>query len=140
MKGYTEVTVEKALLALETRNKRKDIAVALRDEAIERYATNWKRKANFYQKWSKRKYDTAAKLIYSNHDWWANISLVLRPFIDNEEDYQRVVDHERASYYKEGPIIRNLVNASTSGILLLDNELCEFINKFTMPEEVEDES
>ena len=134
MKGYTEVTVEKALLALENRNKRKDVALTLEEGAIEDFATKRRKEANWF---SRRKLSklTDGQILFESYKTPWDRRLALKEFL-SESGYQIVADFDQNCYREQdqGPKIRHLINASTSGILLLDNELCEFINKFTMVE------
>lgn len=129
MKGYTEVTVSKALKALEVRNKRKDIALMLEKQAIADYATEWKLFSNFFSRWLVNDL-TDYQLLCKHHKSEPTRILALKKYLD-EEEYQKVSDFNGTYWSQQGKAIRQLVNASTSGVLLLDNELCSFINEFS---------
>lgn len=128
MKGYTNVSVDDIKAALDNWKAKYNHGEVIRDKGIELYYEKYYTKGNWFTKLinrSKTPYDFARKRIAMFSVW----NSILGEFLDKEE--LDTLELWSYSLHKEAYIaVKALLNAAASGDILLDNELCWFINKY----------
>jgi len=128
MKGYTNVSVADIKSALTNWRDKYDQGEVIRDKGIELYYDKYYTNGSWFTKFSsknKTPYEFARKRIQMFGSW----DEILHEVLEKEEIetlvfwcYDRHIDAYVA--------IKALMNASEVGDILLDDQLCWFVNKY----------
>lgn len=129
MKGYTTITVDEAKSALAVNAVRKEQAQALRSEGIKRYYKKfYTDEAGWYTRWRYRNYSDIefCHVNMGSFDRWADLLHVV--LTREETDLVDWLDWGAGSRYADK--LEALVGASSSGTIMIDDELCKFASKY----------
>lgn len=127
MKGYTNVSLVDIKSALENWRAKYDQGGGLRDKGIELYyEKNYTNGSWLTRLFSKKKpYD----FVRSRIGMFCNWGSVLHEVLSQEE--LEILEIWEWNMHKEAYIaVKALLNAGETGDILLDNELCWFVNKY----------
>lgn len=129
MKGYTTITVDDAKSALAVNAERKEKAQKLRSDGIARYYKKfYTDEAGWYTRW-RHKNSSDIEFCHSRmgaFDRWADLLHVV--LTREETDLVDWLDWGAGSRYAEK--LERLAGASSSGSIMIDDELCKFVNKY----------
>lgn len=129
MKGYTTITVAEAQSALDVNAERKEKAQQLRSDGIARYYKKfYTDEAGWYTRW-RHKNSSDIEFCHSRmgaFDRWSDLLYVV--LTREETDLVDWLDWGAGYIYAEK--LKSLVGASSSGSIMIDDELCKFVNKY----------
>lgn len=129
MKGYTTITVHEARSALAVNAERVEQAKALRSDGIKRYYKKFYTEgAGWYTRWRYKNYNDRAfcHAHMGAFDRWADLLHVV--LTREETDLVDWLDWGAGSMYASK--LESLVGASSSGTIIIDDQLCKFVSKY----------
>lgn len=129
MKGYTTITVNEARSALAVNAEGVEQAKALRSDGIKRYYKKfYTEEAGWYTRWRYKNYSDLdfCRAHMGAFDQWADLLHVV--LTREETDLVDWLDWGAGSMYASK--LESLVGASSSGTIIIDDQLCEFVSKY----------
>ncbi len=123
MKGFTQVAVPTALLALKERDRRHEENKVVTDEAIRKFA-QLKREAFLGKfRWGNRTDKEVARAYLPTFGGWEDILFS----VATSEELEMIREYSWGSNYSAAYRLRQLADAADGEYLLLDSELAAFI-------------
>lgn len=129
MKGYTTISVIDAQSALNVNAEHKEMAQKLRSDGIARYYKKfYTDEAGWYTRW-RHKNSSDIEFCYSRMGAFGSWSDLLHVVLTREET--DLVDWlDCGAGYRYVDKLECLVGASSSGSIMIDDELCKFVKNY----------